>query len=128
MRAEFGGAVLISSHACSALGLEVVDLGLRLRIERQREQLIERVLEQEMIAGVRLQELVVRKDLVEPRGALERGDLDEHALVVAGALDAAHHELFAAARHPVHLHGGIDDREQERRRDDREADQHEAAQ
>ena len=110
------------------VALEGVQIGLRLRVERQGEKLVEGVFEQPVVARVGLQELVVRQDLVEPRGALERGDLDEHALIVARALHAAHHQLLAAARHAVHLHGGIHDREQQRRRDDREADQHEAAQ
>ena len=129
MRGEFGGALLSSCQALLGIGLEGARVGLRLRVERQGEKLVERAFSQPLlIARIDLEQLGVGDDLVEPRGALERADLLEHALVVARALHAVHHQLLAAIRQPIHLHGGVHDGEQQRRGHDGEADQHEAAQ
>ena len=67
-------------------------------------------------------------DLIEACLALERIQLLEHALIVARALHAVHHQFLAAHAQPVHLHGAVHDRKQQRRGHDGETNQHQSTQ
>ena len=81
-----------------------------------------------MVAFVDVEQFAVADDLVQARGALQGTDFLEHALIVARTLHPVNHQLLAAIRQAIHLHGGIDDREQQRRGHDRETDEHQSAQ
>ncbi len=128
MRGEFGGARLQFVPGAVRIRLQRTSVIERLGVERQAEQLVDGAREAFIIALIHLQQLRIGDDLVEPCGALERPDLLEEALVIARTLHPMHHELLAAVRQPIHLYGGIHDGKEQRRGDDREADQHEAAQ
>jgi hypothetical protein len=93
----------------------------------QREQLVERGDQAPLIARIDIEQIGAADDLIQARGALQRADLLEHALIVAGP-PCRDHQLFAASGQAIHLHGGIHDGEQQRRSHDREADQHQSAQ
>ena len=123
MRGEFGGAACSSSDRRSASASSV-----RLRVQRQRQEFTDRCGQALVIPLVRSEQFGIADDLVKSRRALQSADFLEHALIVAGALDSVFYQLFAAIREPIHLHSRVYDREQQRRRNNREADQHQSAQ
>ena len=108
--------------------LQASQLLVRLIVRQQAQQFARGRHQSVVGARVHLQQVTVADDLVEPRGAFKRADLLEHQLVVARAVHAMNDQLFAAVRQATHLNRGVDDRKQQRRCHEREADQHEPAQ
>ena len=66
--------------------------------------------------------------LVETHRALQRGDVGDEAARQARALHALEHQLLAGRREVADLEAGVHDRDEQRTRDEREAQQHQSAQ
>ena len=128
MRAEFGALCFSSRCSRLGLGLKRERILVRFSIERQSEQFIEGAAQAVLVARIDFEQIRVADDLVQAGGTLERAQLLEHALIIAGTPDALHHQLLAAGRQAIHLHGRIHDGEKQRGGHDRESDQHQPAQ
>ena len=101
---------------------------LRFLVQGQRQKLVSGGDQAGMVLRVGIQQVGAAGDLIQARLTIQRLDLFEHALVVAGSLHAVNHQLLAADRQAIHLHGGIHDCKQQRRGHDRKSDQHQSAQ
>ena len=91
-------------------------------------QLLARRAQERILRAVKLEERGIREHLIQARRALEGSHLREQLLAGARARDALDHDLLAPVRQITDLEHRGQDGDQERHGDERQPDQHQAAQ